>query len=106
LTKTIFDLRPDTDPQTIYAQIREGVDYGHLIELVHLRKDGTRFPVEASIQGVTLDHQNLLVSVIRDISDRKQVEAELAESRRQMDALMGNLPGMAYRCKNNASWTM
>jgi PAS domain S-box-containing protein len=106
LTKTIFDLRPDTDPQRIYAQIREGVDYGHLLELVHFRKDGTTFPVEASVQGVTLDHQNLLVSVIRDISDRKQVEAELAESRRQMDALMGNLPGMAYRCKNNASWTM
>lgn len=30
----------------------------------------------------------------------------LAESRRQHLTLMGNLPGMAYRCRNQADWSM
>ncbi len=31
---------------------------------------------------------------------------ELQESRRAMSTLVGNLPGMAYRCTNDTSWTM
>ncbi len=39
----------------------------------------------------------------------KRVEertAELRESQRALSTLMGNLPGMAYRCKNDPAWTM
>lgn len=32
--------------------------------------------------------------------------AALQESQRQMQTLLGNLPGMAYHCRNNPSWTM
>ncbi len=31
---------------------------------------------------------------------------ELKESQRQLATLMGNLPGMAYRCAHDADWTM
>lgn len=34
------------------------------------------------------------------------VSAKLHESKRQLDSLISNLPGFAYRCKNDASWTM
>jgi PAS domain S-box-containing protein len=33
-------------------------------------------------------------------------EAELRESRRALATLMDNLPGMAYRCRNDPDWTM
>jgi PAS domain S-box-containing protein len=39
-------------------------------------------------------------------SGRTQAEARLRESERTLSALMANLPGMAYRCRNDRSWTM
>lgn len=44
--------------------------------------------------------------VFQDISKRKRAEDKLRESRRQMQTLLSNLPGMAYRCKNDPNWTM
>ncbi len=44
--------------------------------------------------------------VLRDISDRKKAENKLSESQRRLSTLMGNLPGMAYRCKNDKDRTM
>jgi diguanylate cyclase (GGDEF)-like protein/PAS domain S-box-containing protein len=42
----------------------------------------------------------------RDITHRKQMEWELAESERTKAILISNLPGVAYRCKNDENWTM
>ena len=42
--------------------------------------------------------QNLLEN---DIAKRETTEAELRESRRQLDSLLGQLPGMAYRLAND-----
>ncbi|NOR57406.1 MAG: PAS domain S-box protein, partial [Sulfurimonas sp.] len=42
----------------------------------------------------------------QDITNSKNAEKTLAESNRQLVAFMDNLPGMAYRCKNDQRWTM
>lgn len=36
-----------------------------------------------------------------DITQHKQAEERLRENERQLTTLMGNLPGMAYRCRND-----
>ncbi len=41
-----------------------------------------------------------------EIARQRRVEDELRESQRAMASLMGNLPGMAYRCHNDRDWTM
>lgn len=41
-----------------------------------------------------------------DVSERKKNEAELLEYQAVIDNLMTNLPGMAFRCLNEANWTM
>ena len=46
------------------------------------------------------------IIVISDITERKNLEIELQESERKYYTLLSNLPGMAYRCKNDSSWTM
>jgi PAS domain S-box-containing protein len=47
-----------------------------------------------------------IIGVGRDINERKLAEDAVRESERRLSTLMGNLPGMAYRCKNDERWTM
>ena len=44
--------------------------------------------------------------VFNDVNERKLAELDLRESRRQYAALIGNLPGMVYRCPNVRQRTM
>jgi PAS domain S-box-containing protein len=55
-------------------------------------------------ESITLLHVmgQLLVNAL----NRRRMEAELRESRRMLADLMGNLPGMAYRCRTDDLWTM
>jgi PAS domain S-box-containing protein len=47
-----------------------------------------------------------VLSVTRDISERKQAEEELSESQRTYSTLVSNLPGLVYRCRNDKEWSM
>lgn len=46
------------------------------------------------------------IAIGRDITARKHMELALVERERQLATLMGNLPGLAYRCRNDEYWTM
>ena len=43
---------------------------------------------------------------LREIESRKRIEQELQERQRRLSTLMANLPGMAYQCRNDETWTM
>lgn len=47
-----------------------------------------------------------LVGFSRDITEAKCAERELSEKQRVLSTLMSNLPGLAYRCRNDEQWTM
>ncbi len=47
-----------------------------------------------------------VVAVFDDLTRQKQMEEELRERERRYSTLLGNLPGMAYRCRNDRDWTM
>ena len=44
--------------------------------------------------------------VLHNITEKKREEIILRESKRQIDMLISNINGMAYRCKNDHDWTM
>jgi len=60
---------------------------GILYENRHSRKDGSTFPVEVSSYCTYIEDQRVLVSIIRDITERKQVEKSLMESERRYRSL-------------------
>ena len=71
------------------------------------RNSETRF---VQIQGrPVVDGNNCvrrIVGTVQDITERKQVERSLMESHRLLKALMTNLPGMIYRCRNDIDRTL
>jgi PAS domain S-box-containing protein len=51
-----------------------------LFETTHRRKDGSTFPVEVSSRVAVIQGTRIRISIIRDITERKAVEADLAHS--------------------------
>ncbi len=67
-------------PASAWHDWVEGVRKSHdvmYLEGVHRRRDGSRFPVEASIGFATVDNEELLLFVTRDITARKRLENRL-----------------------------
>src|SRR3569623_1217705 len=73
LTMSSYELRTDTNNR-VGRQMQAADESGTLFETLHKRCDGTTFPVEVSSRGETIDNQRLLLSIIRDITSRRQLE--------------------------------
>ncbi|WHH59012.1 PAS domain S-box protein [Petroclostridium sp. X23] len=86
---TVYNLRePGSLPKN---QLKQAQDEGIFFETVHIRKDGSCFPVEVSSSGVKIGEHKILMSVIRDISERKNAEKMLRESEERYRSLIMNL---------------
>lgn len=95
LSKTIYELRIDRG--LTETQLHEAFSQGISFECMHHRKDGSSFPVEVSTQSAILDEQKVVISIIRDITERKKSEELLKESESKFRLLFMNmLNGFAY----------
>ncbi|MDD2466292.1 MAG: PAS domain S-box protein [Desulfobulbus sp.] len=80
LSMNIHDLRGPKACQLTETQMDEAEDHGILFETSHRRKDGTTFVAEVNSQGAEIGGKRLLLSVIRDITERKQAADALHRS--------------------------
>ncbi len=67
-----------------------------LLEGVHRCQDETTFPVEINVNYVTVDQQDYMVAVARDITERKQAQDTLRDSEERFQAFMNQSPVVAW----------
>jgi formate hydrogenlyase transcriptional activator len=60
-------------------------------EGIHRRKDGSTFPVEVRLGRVDLEEKPLLLSLTRDVTERKKSENELKKAFMEINALKNQL---------------
>ncbi|EHQ89986.1 PAS domain S-box protein [Desulfosporosinus youngiae] len=80
-------------------QMEQANQTGLFFETVHYCKDGSRFPVEVSSRGTTMGNKRILLSIIRDITDRKKTEKKIFESQAKYRSLFMNMHSAYAYCK-------
>jgi PAS domain S-box-containing protein len=114
VTRMLFDIFPPltaTDLCRLYKnpeplkQIDLCLESGELFPETSRPEQNRYYTLKAS---VILDHDrvNGCVVMLEDTTDKVLSENALKESERRLSTLMNNLPGMAYRARNDDQWTL
>ncbi len=98
LKKTVYDLRHTEPVQLIRQQMAQAEKQGITFETMHYRKDGSAFPVEVSSKNADLDGERVLLSIIRDISERKRIEAVLQKSEKEKSLILDGIAEIVLYC--------
>ena len=106
--RTSLELGIYQDPKD-RGRIVEELRANGLVREIELRTlNRNRQPLICLYGGelIELGGRPFIVSVIHDITGRVRAESALRENERVLSTLLSNLPGMVYRCQNDADWTM
>ncbi|EDX70578.1 PAS fold family [Coleofasciculus chthonoplastes PCC 7420] len=90
--------------QSLSEKAQTGAKRRYEVEI--LTKTGDRRWLDTSTRIIEFQGKPAILLSAFDISNYKQAEGAWQESQRTLATLMGNLPGMAYRCRADSQWTM
>jgi diguanylate cyclase (GGDEF)-like protein/PAS domain S-box-containing protein len=85
----IDDPSSNTDMAAVMERIRTHEQV--MFERIHVARDGRRIPVEISARLIEMDGQPMMLSIVRDISERKQAEAQVHLASEQLEAVFSNV---------------
>lgn len=74
---SIHDIRHSSAKFNYEDQMEIADQSGTIYESVHVKKDGTYFPVEVSAKGTIIENEHIRIHIIRDITDRKAAEEKI-----------------------------
>ncbi|MFZ1731488.1 MAG: PAS domain S-box protein [Bacteroidota bacterium] len=83
LTMGPYDVQVHSEKQEhmeTYAKVRGGTLEVGIFETEHMKKDGSRFPVEVFVRAFESGDARLLIATARDVSRRRAAELALKES--------------------------
>lgn len=93
----LWDIEPDFSEEVWPHYWTELSQNGYArIESLHKTKDGHIFPVEVTSNYIEYDGVGFLFAQVQDISDRKAAEQELLLQQNHLEALLNNIPHMAW----------
>jgi PAS domain S-box-containing protein len=92
--------------QRIKALNQDAQSVRELFKQKFIRMDGAEVWVETTGEPIIYNGKNSALVFVRDISQHIQAEKTIREHERQLESMVGNLPGFVYRCKYNKNWTM
>ena len=84
---------------TNFQNSGQGAAIGKTIELEGKRRNGEEFPIELSLSSFKLNGEWNSVGIIRDISDRKNLEARLVDSEMKHRDIINNLDVAFYQAQ-------
>ena len=102
LELTIYRLRAEATQSQSFQQLAEALRKGILFEAIHRRKDGSCFQVEVSSQAITIAGEISMISVIRDITERKKAENHTALLQTAMESAANGLA--IYALDGTITW--
>ncbi len=91
------EFQPDgcTSEEKATTKIREAIlGQAQLFEWKHSRLDGTLFDVEVSLSHLSYGGKDRLLTIVRDITERKRYEAKQNQMEEQLKSLLNNLPDL------------
>ncbi|MDA8100964.1 MAG: PAS domain S-box protein [Nitrospiraceae bacterium] len=93
LAKKITDIAMNVRDRSSWMRLVNRVRaHGYaLFETQQKRKNGSRFPVEVSVRHITHDEREYLVSVARDLTDRRRAEDVAIREKNKLEAVLGAL---------------
>lgn len=77
-------------------------------EVCNRAKDGSLYWVDSTNIPQFDKHGKIIryVSLRFDITERKRLETQIESARDQFESLVGNIPGVTFRCRLDEQWTM
>ena len=95
-------------PERVQPQFKKVIDEfrkpgvkassGKVIEFIAKHKDGHEFPIEMAVSAIPMASEFWVSTIIRDITDRKQDEAQIHNSLKEKEVLLREIH---HRVKNN-----
>jgi len=79
---------------------------GKTLELPALRSDGTVFFIELSLSTALIKNEKFVLSVIRDIEERKKSEEELRKSREFLNNIINAIDDPIFVKDENHKWVL
>jgi two-component system sensor histidine kinase/response regulator len=79
-----------------FTRTGQGPVIGKILELEAVRKDGRRFPIEISIGAIELKGEWHAVGVLRDITQRRESEKEVALAHGKLQAITRTIPDLLF----------
>lgn len=110
--EVVFNIISEYTRKTVSNPVKEVFSKGKIVGLANhtllISKNGKETPIADSGAPIFSDDNQIIgaVLVFRDQTEERIHQQELKKSRNYFASLLNNLPGMAFRCRNEADWPM
>jgi len=100
LASSVSELDPPEFREKVPKRMRQIMESGQTVfESAHFRKDGSIMPVEINARLLELEGKQIVMSIVRDISERKALEEQLRHSQK-MESIGTLVGGIAHDFNN------